>query len=153
SDPSSGYTSWTVDINWGDSSGDTIYTASATGAITKPHTYSGDGPFTVTVTVTGIGGGSALNDVGQATTSAEAISISALSFIQQPTSTTAGSAISPAVTVQAFDQFGKPISGASITLSITGATLNGTTTQTTVSGIASYSNLSINLVGTYTLTA
>lgn len=85
-----------------------------------------------------------------------------LSFSQQPTNAAAGSSISPAVTVKVFDSNGvwDTTSSASVTVAITsgtgtsGATLNGTLTQTAVNGVATFSNLSINKDGSgYTLTA
>ena len=86
-----------------------------------------------------------------------------LVFSQQPSNATGGSAITPAVAVQVQDQFGNVVtsgsgSNASITIAIgsnPGAgTLSGTTTQTAVSGVATFSNLAINRVGTgYTLSA
>src|SRR5438132_1064278 len=85
-----------------------------------------------------------------------------LVFSQQPSNATGGSAITPAVAVQVQDQFGNVVtsgsgSNASITIAIgsnPGAgTLSGTTTQTAVSGVATFSNLSIEKPGNgYTLT-
>jgi uncharacterized protein YgiM (DUF1202 family) len=82
---------------------------------------------------------------------------SRLGFIQQPTNATAGSAISPAITVAVQDAGGNTITGdntTQITLAITngtgtgGATLNGTLTATVSSGVATFGNLSIDRVGT-----
>jgi hypothetical protein len=50
SDPNGG--PWTVDVNWGDSTSHTIFSAGPGGLGTKPHTYGEDGNYTVTVTVT-----------------------------------------------------------------------------------------------------
>jgi hypothetical protein len=84
----------------------------------------------------------------------------ALGFAQQPTSASAGAAISPAVKVEIRDQFGARVTGAtnSVSLSIGnnpgGGTLSGTTTVAAVSGVATFPGLSINNPGTgYTLTA
>src|SRR3989441_161654 len=86
-----------------------------------------------------------------------------LVFSQQPSNATGGSAITPAVAVQVQDQFGNVVtsgsgSNASITIAIGSnpgpGTLSGTTTQSAVSGVATFSNLSIEKPGTgYTLTA
>ena len=82
-----------------------------------------------------------------------------LVFGQQPTSTAAGQAISPAVTVQIQDQFGNlTTSTASVTVAIgnnpSSGTLSGTATVAAVNGTATFSNLSIDKAGTgYTLTA
>jgi hypothetical protein len=84
-----------------------------------------------------------------------------LQFVQQPTSTTVKSTITPPVTIlaTAFLTAGgtKPIPNVSITVSAVnnnGATvvLSGTTTQiTNSSGIATYSDLSLNKTGGYQL--
>ncbi|MGH7614203.1 MAG: beta strand repeat-containing protein [Gemmatimonadales bacterium] len=80
----------------------------------------------------------------------------------QPTSTTSGAAISPAVQVTARDALGNRSTGfvGTITLSITtgtgtgGAVLSGTKTVAAVAGIATFSTLNIDRAGTgYTLSA
>src|SRR5256712_1857818 len=84
-----------------------------------------------------------------------------LGFGQQPTTTTVGQTISPAMTVQVQDSFGNLVptdNGRSITMAIAanpgGATLGGTTSVGTVNGVATFSDLSIDKVGTnYTLAA
>ncbi len=85
-----------------------------------------------------------------------------LVFIVQPTTTTANGVIAPAVQVAVQDGVGNTVLNhvTNIGLSITsltgapGATLNGTVTATTVMGVATFSNLSIDLAGAgYTLTA
>ena len=75
-------------------------------------------------------------------------------------SSPAGVAISPAVQVSVQDAFGNTVtsSGASITVAIGtnpgGGTLSGTATVSASSGVATFSNLSIDKTGTgYTLTA
>jgi subtilase family serine protease len=83
---------------------------------------------------------------------------STLAFVQQPTTTVAGTAISPAVSVGLFDAYGNLLTGDNsdtVTIGLgantTGAALSGTKTVTASGGIASFSNLSINNVGSYTL--
>ncbi len=82
-----------------------------------------------------------------------------LAFGQQPTAATAGSTISPAITVQVEDSLGNVVTSdnSKVTLSIAnntgGATLSGTVTVAAVNGVATFSNLSINFAGNYTLTA
>ncbi|HUP00815.1 MAG TPA: invasin domain 3-containing protein, partial [Gemmatimonadota bacterium] len=83
-----------------------------------------------------------------------------LQFQQQPTNTTAGAAISPAVTVRAVDGNNNTVTtfNGSVTLSIGtnpgGGTLSGTTTRTAVNGVATFNDLSIDKAGTgYTLVA
>jgi hypothetical protein len=84
-----------------------------------------------------------------------------LVFLQQPTNTAAGATITPALTVAVVDQFGNVVTGDNtdtVTISIgsnpTGGTLSGTFTVTVVNGIATFSDLSIDLAGDgYTLHA
>lgn len=84
---------------------------------------------------------------------------SRLAFAQQPTTSTAGTAIAPAVTVEIRDAGGNPTpSTASVAVAIgtnpAGGTLSGTTTRTAVNGTATFSDLSIDRAGSgYTLTA
>jgi hypothetical protein len=83
-----------------------------------------------------------------------------LAFTVQPTTTTAGVTISPAIKVTALDALGNPVPGfsGSVTVAIgtnpgTG-TLSGTKIVPAVAGVATFSDLSINRNGTgYTLTA
>jgi hypothetical protein len=81
-----------------------------------------------------------------------------LEFTGQPSNTSAGSAISPAVAVTVEDAAGNavPVAGRSVTVAIgtnPGGTLSGTTTANTdASGVATFNNLSINNAGVgYTL--
>ena len=83
-----------------------------------------------------------------------------LVFAQQPLSATAGASISPAVTILVEDIVGNTVSSdtSNVTLAITtnpgGGTLSGSTTVAAASGVATFSNLSINKAGTgYVLTA
>jgi hypothetical protein len=91
-------------------------------------------------------------------TQAAASSATHLAFVQQPTNAVAGAAIAPSVTVQLQDAANSPVAqaGTSITLAkVSGTgTLNGTATQTTnASGLATFAGLSVNLIGTKTLSA
>lgn len=79
----------------------------------------------------------------------------ALTFIQQPTNTLINTAIAPAVTLNAC---GSGAALPTVTVALTtpaGATLSGTLSvaTTNVTGLATFSNLKVNLAGTYTLTA
>ena len=83
-----------------------------------------------------------------------------LAFTTQPGNTSAGSSLSGPPTVTVRDAQGNTVtsSSASITVAIGtnpgGGTLSGTTSKNAVSGIASYSDLSINQPGNgYTLSA
>ena len=88
---------------------------------------------------------------------------SKLAFTAQPSTTTAGANISPAITVAVEDASGNVITtdnATQVTLAITsgtgttGAVLSGTKTVTVAAGVATFSTLNINLAGTgYTLTA
>jgi len=78
-----------------------------------------------------------------------------ISFSAEPASTTAGATLASVVVnvVTTSGSVAVP-DGTSVALSlVSGGTLNGTTTQTTVGGNATFSNLSINKDGTYTLKA
>src|SRR5207253_2494150 len=83
-----------------------------------------------------------------------------LVFAQQPSTTTAGAAITPAAQITAQDGNGNTATG--FTGNVTGAdetnpssgTLSGTKTVAAVAGVATFSGLSIDKAGTgYTLTA
>ncbi len=78
-----------------------------------------------------------------------------LGFTVPPADTTATSPFS--VTVAAEDPYGNvnnsTFAGSSVTLSLGGTTLNGTTTKTATSNALTFMGLSINPVGTYTLSA
>ena len=84
-----------------------------------------------------------------------------LAFVQGPTTTAAGSAITPSVTVAVEDTNGNVETGDSltqVTLSIGtnpgGGTLTGASVVTVTAGVASFSGLSIDKAGAgYTLTA
>ncbi|MFA5183140.1 MAG: Ig-like domain-containing protein [Syntrophales bacterium] len=84
-----------------------------------------------------------------------------LAVITQPVTTTAGSLITPEITIAVQDPSGNTDSSdntTQVTISIGsnpgGSTLSGTTVKTVVSGLATFENLSLDKVGTgYTLTA
>ncbi len=83
-----------------------------------------------------------------------------LVFTVQPTNTTVGASITPAVQVTALDAFGNVASGftGNVTIAIgtnpSGGTLHGTVTVAAASGVATFADLSIDTAGIgYTLTA
>lgn len=80
-----------------------------------------------------------------------ASSLSSLSIVVQPSTTTAGTAITPAVQVRAIDEFGNNISGLQInaTLQSGSGILSGDVERVTSvgTGIADFDNLSIDLIG------
>ncbi len=83
--------------------------------------------------------------------------LSSLAIEQNPTTGTAGVALSPAVKVEALDQYGNLLTASTtVTLTLSGGTFSsGNTTVTAVAshGIATFSSLIINVSGNYTLTA
>src|SRR5438034_840669 len=110
--------------------------------------------YTLTAGASGVSGGTS------AAFSVTAGAPSVLVFSVQPTTATAGAAITPAVQVTAQDAEGNVATGFAGSMSVTigsnagGGTLSGTTTAAAVAGVAAFPNLSINKVGTgYTLTA
>jgi hypothetical protein len=79
-----------------------------------------------------------------------------LAFVQQPSNASAGATITPAVTVVVQDSNGNTVTTATnpVTLALSGGTgLAGTLTATPQNGIATFSNLSMSIAGTYTLSA
>ena len=83
-----------------------------------------------------------------------------LGFAVQPSNSVVGTAITPAVQVEIRDQFGARLTSATNTVSMAigtnpaGGTLSGTTSVAAVSGVATFSSLSIDQLGTgYTLAA
>jgi len=110
-----------------------------------------------TITATGSGAFASVVTKGETVTATTA---SKLAFNVQPSNTVAGAAIAPAVTVQVQDTYGNVVTTntANVTIAIgtnPGAgTLSGTTTVAAVTGVATFSNLSINKSGVgYTLSA
>src|SRR5262245_15676944 len=143
-------------------------------------TNPGGGTLSGTSTVTAVGGVATFSTLsidkvgtgyrlaatsGSLTRASGAFSIGAgaatqLSFSVQPATETAGATISPAVRVAALDAFGNPATSFSGTVSIAigtnpaGGTLSGTQAVTAISGVAVFSTLSIDKVGSgYTLFA
>ena len=84
-----------------------------------------------------------------------------LAINQQPQSTIAGAALSPAVTVQVLDSFGNlcttdntSVVSLGFSTNPGGSTLSGATSVTVAGGVATFSTLSLNRTGTgYTLNA
>src|SRR5205823_3013098 len=110
--------------------------------------------YTLTATAPGLSG---------ATSSAFTVTVGAATqfvFSVQPSATSAGAAITPAVQVTALDAGGNVATGFAGSVAValgtnpSGGTLAGTTTVPAVSGVASFASLSLNKVGSgYTLTA
>lgn len=76
-----------------------------------------------------------------------------LAFTAQPSETVAGVTMNT-VTVEARDTYDNLVPNVAVSLTLTGALLNGTTTTTTnASGLATFNNLSITTTNTYQLAA
>ncbi|HJR54260.1 MAG TPA: invasin domain 3-containing protein [Gemmatimonadota bacterium] len=144
-------------------------TLSTTAGTLGPVTDQADGTYVAiltasstaaTATITGTVAGSPISDNATVVFGSVGSTPVALAFGQQPGSTPAGVAISPAVTVRAVDGGGSTASSFTGTVTIAlganpgGGTLSGTTTATAVAGVATFANLRISQPGAgYTLTA
>jgi hypothetical protein len=82
-----------------------------------------------------------------------------LDIVVQPTDTVVGQAINPAVTVDVVDAFGNIVtdSSAAVTLAIVsgpaGAEVGGTATVQAVQGAATFTDVTLNVAGSYVLKA
>jgi len=105
------------------------------------------GTYTVDASVTGVGSVTF-------TATAQTGSASQMTITTQPSNTTAGSAISPAPSVQVTDDADNPVEGISVTVSLGGGSFDSGTLMrsTNSSGEATYNDLVINDIGSYTLT-
>ena len=131
-----------------------VGTTNASGVATGTLSSTMAEPKTVSATIDGVG---ITQTVAVLVNPAAA---SALVFTSQPPSTGAGATITPAVEVTAQDQFGNTVTGfaTSVIVAIgtnpSGGTLTGTISRPAVSGVASFTDLSIDKAGAgYTLTA
>jgi hypothetical protein len=144
--------------------------ASGDGTLGGTATATTDASGTATFTNLSIGGTVGDRTLGFFTTglmgaTSNTISITpgaatALTFSTQPTNVVASAPITPAVKVSIVDVYSNVVTSSTdnITLAIgnnpSAGALSGTTTVAAVNGVATFSNLSINLVGTgYTLAA
>jgi hypothetical protein len=152
-------------------SGVTVTAAIASGGGTLGGTVTAltDASGTATFTDLSIGGtvgdrtlsfsATGLTPATSGTISVTAGAAAALAFTVQPSNVVASAAITPAVQVSIVDAFGNVTASTdNVTVAIgtnpSGGTLSGTATVAAVNGVATFSNLSINLVGTgYTLAA
>jgi uncharacterized repeat protein (TIGR03803 family) len=163
---------FTVDVE--DQYGNIITTDNSTVTLSV---HSGPGLLTGTVSVAAVNGvatfsSAALDTTGTYTINAvdgsdtsvtsNSVTItpaaaSQVVFNQQPSTVTAGVAISPAMTVDVEDRFGNIVTtdSSNVTLSVhTGpGTLSGTVTAAASAGVATFSNVLIDTAGTYSLTA
>jgi Bacterial Ig domain len=126
--------------------------SSSSGALMGTPTSAGSYPFTVTAT-----GQYGTSSAGSFTLTVNAAGASTVAFVQQPSDTFTGTAISPGVTVQVEDAYGNPVSdsGLSVTLTPSASTIaSGATSSTSSSGLATFSVIKINAAAAnLTLTA
>jgi hypothetical protein len=126
--------------------------SSSSGALTGTPTVAGTYPFTVSAT-----GQYGTSSAGNFTLTVNAAGASTLAFVQQPSDTFTGTAISPSVTIQVQDAYGNPISdnGLSVTVTPSANTItSGGTASTNSSGLATFSAITINTAAiNLTLTA
>ena len=144
-------------------SGGTLSGTSSTGATGAPGAVATFAGLSINKTGTGYTMSATASGLTPATSSAFTVTsgvAAQLVFTTEPSNANAGAAISPAVQVTVEDSQGNIVTSAtnSVTIAIgtnpSGGALTGTATVAAVAGVANFSNLSINLVGTgYTLTA
>ena len=90
---------WNVDVNWGDGTADTTFSASAAGSLgTRTHAYSATGADTVTVTVT--------DPYGNTGSDTFTISIFAAPVLTPPSAQAAGQGTAAAIALGSFSQPG-----------------------------------------------
>jgi hypothetical protein len=102
--------------------------------------------------------GTSITNVGSSAFNVTTGTASKLGFVVQPTHTPVNATMAPAVQVAVQDQFGNTVTtgtpvSVQLALSGTGAVLTGGGAANTANGVVSFSGLSINTTGTYTLTA
>ena len=79
-----------------------------------------------------------------------------LAFVQGPSNVTADASMSPAVTVQVEDTYGNPVSDSGVLVTLASSpsvTLSGNTATTSGGGLATFSSLVFDTVGSYTCLA
>nr|MBA4150764.1 VCBS repeat-containing protein [Verrucomicrobiota bacterium] len=145
----------------------TLALTSGTGSITGATTVNTDANGQVTfdnldITAAGAKGVTATS-AGLSDAVSDPFTISAgaaaqLAFVQQPTDAASGVTIAPAVTVQLQDTYGNNVSSAGVDIVLAKSsgtgTLSGTATiATDANGLATFNDLSIELIGTKELTA
>jgi hypothetical protein len=128
--------------------------ASGTATFTDLSIGGTEGTRTLSFSASGLAGATSNN------ISVTAGPAAVLAFTVQPSNVVASAPITPAVQVSIQDAFGNLVTTATdnVTLAIgtnpSGGTLSGTTTIAATSGVATFSNLNVNLTGTgYTLAA
>ncbi len=137
------------------------YTTDGTTPSSASSAYSGPISIEVTATVQAI----AVEGISQSGVASSALTITAgavaqapakLAFLQQPSNSVVGAAISPAVRVVVQDVNGNTVSSATnlVRVNLTGVYgLGGTLEIAARNGVATFNNLAVNTAGSYTLTA
>jgi hypothetical protein len=147
-------------INWGDGTTQTVTAATEKQSggkwittTTATHTFTKSGSYTISATGTDATGTSAAGNT--VTVKCNPGAASMLVFETQPSNTQTNSTF--AATIYVEDAYGNLVTtnSSSITLSLAGGSgsLGGTVTVSAVNGVATFSNLTTNSAGTYTLTA
>jgi len=121
-------------------------------------TFSNLGTLTVAGGYTLVASSSGFQSVVSNSFTVTAAAATQLAFTTQPSAVAAGAVMSPAVQVAVQDAFGNTVTSAitPVTVSLTvagGATLGGTLTRNAGSGIATFTGLTVDLAGPYTLSA
>jgi hypothetical protein len=127
-------------------------------AVAGVATFSNLGVLTVAGGYTLVASSSGFQSVVSSSFTVIPAAATALAFTTQPSNVASGAAITPAVQVAVQDNFGNTVSTATnaITVSLTvpnGATLGGTLTRNAASGVATFTGLTVDRAGAYTLTA
>jgi len=154
-------TSYTGTVHFTSSDGQAILPADYTFTVADAgmHTFTDGATFktagTQSITATDITFGTTGSETGITVLPAWA---SQLAFTQQPGTTTAGQAISPAVIVDVEDPYGNVVTSNSSTVTVTlssGTFEGGSATATSAAsgGVATFSTLKIDTAGSYTLKA
>ncbi len=147
-------TGYTGTVHFTSSDGSAVLPANAT-------LTNGVGTFTVTFDTAGTQSVTVTDTANSSLTGSESGitvnpgSTTHLAFLQQPSNVTAGTSISPAVKVEELDQFNNVVttdSSSQVSLAFGsnpgGATLSGGSAVTVSHGVATFSSVSANLVGT-----
>ena len=129
-------------------SGTTVVTSNASGLVTYSNLVTTKaGTFTMSASAPG------LSSVTSSSFIITPRPIAAISLVNQPANALAGATMAP-LTVKGVDVYGNVVPGATINLTSTAASFNGSPTAVTgTTGLAIFSNLSVNTAGSYTFTA
>jgi hypothetical protein len=148
---------YSIDVNWGDGSADTIAPQTAAGTIgAQSHLFSKTGIDLVSITVTDAATTKSNVAKFNISISAPVVGATKLLISSQPTTAIAGAALSPVIQVKAVNAAGNLVTSdkSTVTLAIasgpTGGTITGTVTAKVVNGVAVFNGLSLKKAGAYT---